>query len=322
MFIHQDPDWPDLLGIVASAVGQQIAMVEKDYWVTHTLWALHDQGFDIWFKGGTSLSKGFGLIERFSEDIDLRMGSGRVAGLVDPVLPWEDSNKKRRARGVQERQGWFDALGSAILIPGCPTRRNPVGSDDRMRSAWFEVLYPALHAGSLPPEMKDFVLLEVGEARVVPCVPRVLSSWVHDYLLVRGQLDAFIDNRPREVRCVHPWVTCLEKLEAIARKFEKEKAAADFVRHYEDAARIIRFRQTLPETDLAALVGMLADEDGKRMPAADHAAFRPDASERWQEIEAGWTSIQRLYWGPRITLLEATACLRAFLQEVADLRGT
>lgn len=322
MYVHQDPDWPDLLGIVAEAVGQQVAMVEKDYWVTHTLWALHQQGFEIWFKGGTSLSKGFGLIERFSEDIDLRLGSGGVAGLVDPVLPWDDGNKKRRARGVQEREGWFDALGSAIVIPDCAARRNPVGSDERMRSAWFEVLYPALHAGSLPPEMKDFVLLEVGEARVVPCLTRALSSWVHDYLVDRGQFDPFLDNRPREIRCVHPWVTCLEKLEAISRKFEKQKAAADFVRHYEDAARIILLRQTLPATDLAAIVWMLADEDGKRMPGAEHAAFRPDASERWREIEAAWTRIQRLYWGPRMTLVDATADLRAFLREVAVSRGT
>jgi predicted nucleotidyltransferase component of viral defense system len=36
------------------------------------LWALHTQGLEVWFKGGTSLSKGVGLIERFSEDIDLK----------------------------------------------------------------------------------------------------------------------------------------------------------------------------------------------------------------------------------------------------------
>lgn len=66
-FVHDDPDFPDLLRIVAERRGLGVALVEKDYWVTHTLWALHAQGFEVWFKGGTSLSKGFGLIERFSE---------------------------------------------------------------------------------------------------------------------------------------------------------------------------------------------------------------------------------------------------------------
>ena len=49
-------------------------MVEKDFWVTWTLsvlFAHHEFGSQLVFKGGTSLSKVFGVIERFSEDIDL-----------------------------------------------------------------------------------------------------------------------------------------------------------------------------------------------------------------------------------------------------------
>lgn len=70
-FVHEDADFPALLNIVARERGIVAALVEKDYWVTHTLWALHRTGLEVWFKGGTSLSKGFGLIQRFSEDLDL-----------------------------------------------------------------------------------------------------------------------------------------------------------------------------------------------------------------------------------------------------------
>lgn len=47
--------------------------IEKDYWVTYALHAvfLDSIGEQTVFKGGTALSKCFGLIERFSEDIDL-----------------------------------------------------------------------------------------------------------------------------------------------------------------------------------------------------------------------------------------------------------
>lgn len=47
--------------------------VEKDYWVTLALHAIFmdDIGKEVVFKGGTALSKCYGLIERFSEDIDL-----------------------------------------------------------------------------------------------------------------------------------------------------------------------------------------------------------------------------------------------------------
>jgi len=49
--------------------------IEKDFWVCWTLHALFNElesgGPRLLFKGGTSLSKGYGLIERFSEDIDI-----------------------------------------------------------------------------------------------------------------------------------------------------------------------------------------------------------------------------------------------------------
>ena len=83
-FIHEDRDFNDLLRIVAKRHGLPVGLVEKDYWVTHVLWAIHNQGFDVWFKGGTSLSKGFELIKRFSEDLDLKIDPGpvgRAAGL-------------------------------------------------------------------------------------------------------------------------------------------------------------------------------------------------------------------------------------------------
>lgn len=54
-------------------VGLPPQAVEKDWWVTMTLKALFESSCRdfITFKGGTSLSKGWHVIERFSEDIDI-----------------------------------------------------------------------------------------------------------------------------------------------------------------------------------------------------------------------------------------------------------
>lgn len=82
-FVHADRDFSDLLAQVASLRGLSTGLIEKDYWVTHALWGLHLQGFDVWFKGGTSLSKGFGLIQRFSEDLDSCEASGFVRHFED-----------------------------------------------------------------------------------------------------------------------------------------------------------------------------------------------------------------------------------------------
>jgi predicted nucleotidyltransferase component of viral defense system len=65
-FLHNDPEFKDLLAIVSSKLGIDNVLVEKDYWIMHALYGLQQQGIEFELKGGTSLSKGFGLIQRFS----------------------------------------------------------------------------------------------------------------------------------------------------------------------------------------------------------------------------------------------------------------
>lgn len=66
---------------VARKRGIDERAVEKDWWVTAILKALSGTECSRWlnFKGGTSLSKGWSLINRFSEDIDLSIGRGFFA---------------------------------------------------------------------------------------------------------------------------------------------------------------------------------------------------------------------------------------------------
>jgi len=68
-------DRMDLFLATANRLGAPVGNIEKDFWVCWTLDALFN-GMDagsprLLFKGGTSLSKAFGLIPRFSEDIDI-----------------------------------------------------------------------------------------------------------------------------------------------------------------------------------------------------------------------------------------------------------
>jgi hypothetical protein len=76
--------------------------IEKDFWVCWTLDALFNEldagGPRLLFKGGTSLSKGYGLIERFSEDIDITVFREDI-GQPTTVKELETlSGKKRNAR--------------------------------------------------------------------------------------------------------------------------------------------------------------------------------------------------------------------------------
>ena len=92
----------DLFLAAANRLGAPVNLVEKDFWVCWTLNALYRErpvgGPRLLFKGGTSLSKAYGLIQRFSEDIDITVFRD---DLDEPATVEELealSGKKRRAR--------------------------------------------------------------------------------------------------------------------------------------------------------------------------------------------------------------------------------
>lgn len=313
-FVHTDKDFEQLLAIVSRDTEISEALIEKDYWVTHTLWALHETGLDIWFKGGTSLSKGFGLIQRFSEDLDMMILPGAVAGLPT-VTNWTSTNKGP----VAQRRTFYEALTGALVVPDVRVERDESRIDKRARGADYLGHYPGIRQKQLAPAMSPFVRLEVGYARVAPHVEMTLSSFVHDYLDAQGMLSDYEENRPRRVRCVHPLTTLFEKLDAMARRYERDEIEADsFVRHYEDTARIIGALDALPEiemtiSDLAQ--DMLAKKDMRALPGPDEPALRLDDADKRAIVEKAWAKIAPMFWGERIALDEACSTIRSWLAQ-------
>lgn len=83
MRLHEDPKvFSELIAATAERMGLPQVYIEKDYWITKALWHLSSspQIDNVVFKGGTSLSKAYRLIERFSEDIDLAIFSRDLSG--------------------------------------------------------------------------------------------------------------------------------------------------------------------------------------------------------------------------------------------------
>lgn len=110
-FLHERRDFDQLLAVVANDRGLDTMLVEKDYWIMHGLWGLQAQGFVFELKGGTSLSKGFGVIHRFSEDIDLR---------IEPPADMDVKTGRNQDKPahIASRQAYYDALARRIRIPG------------------------------------------------------------------------------------------------------------------------------------------------------------------------------------------------------------
>lgn len=97
-----DADRSDLFLGSAARLGTAVQNIEKDFWVCWTLDALFnglaEGGPRLLFKGGTSLSKAFGLISRFSEDIDITVFRDDLGQRAEVAELDALSGKKRRAR--------------------------------------------------------------------------------------------------------------------------------------------------------------------------------------------------------------------------------
>ena len=97
----------DLFQETASRRGVRVEIIEKDFWVCWTLRHLFDlPGLDqhLIFKGGTSLSKIFKIIERFSEDIDISVNRDYLGFHPETAV------------GSNERKGQIEALGKTCRI--------------------------------------------------------------------------------------------------------------------------------------------------------------------------------------------------------------
>lgn len=227
-FLHERRDFDQLLAVVADGRGLDPVLVEKDYWIMHCLWGLQDQGFRFELKGGTSLSKGFGVIHRFSEDIDIRIEP------PDGMQVKTGRNQDKPAH-VASRRAYYDALATRIQIHGIKhVERDTQFDDDKMRSAGIRLIYaprvPALEG------VKDGILLELGFDDTAPNRPVTISSWALDVAMERGV--AVRDNRAVAVPCYAPTHTFVEKLQTISTKYrrldETRAFPANFLRHYYD----------------------------------------------------------------------------------------
>lgn len=226
--LHELPDFADLVAVVARNEGVDPGLVEKDYWIMHCLWGLQQAGFVFELKGGTSLSKGFKLINRFSEDIDI---------LIHPSGDLPVGKNQNEPAQAAMRKAFFDSLADTISIPGVTAVVRDTEFDDipDYRGAGIRLQYQSLNP--LPAGLKQGILLEAGFDQVAPNQPCTISSWSYDQAL-NSRIVGLTDNRALAVPCYEPGYTFVEKLQTISTKFRMQQESgempANFMRHYYD----------------------------------------------------------------------------------------
>lgn len=229
MKLSEHPDFSQAVVQAAAhfqAQGLRAALIEKDYYVTEALRILaQTAGERIIFKGGTSLSKGWNLIQRFSEDIDL---------FLDPQSYAAPLGKKAIDRELKKLR---DAVGAHPSLTFLPQESRTIGGFGR--SDRFE--YEQAFGGS--GEVAGRVLLEAGTASGrEPTAVVELRSLLAQFLAETGVSLGAEDETSFAMRLLHFRRTFVEKMFAIHSKVELLKAHGQpigtYARHYYDLFRL------------------------------------------------------------------------------------
>jgi predicted nucleotidyltransferase component of viral defense system len=232
-YLHNHKQFFDLIRIVAEQKGIDPALVEKDYWIMHCLYGLQELGLAFELKGGTSLSKGFKIIDRFSEDIDIH---------IDPPANRNVKTSKNQDKPahVKSRKDFYDWLANTkIKIDGIhKVERDTVFDSEKLFSGGIRLRYQSFTAPI--DDLKDGILLEAGFDVVAPNIPKDISSWMYDHAAGKVEM---IDNRAKGVACYDPGYTFVEKLQTISKKYRQQQKDKEFppnfMRHYYDVYRLL-----------------------------------------------------------------------------------
>jgi hypothetical protein len=297
----------DLTALVSTAserLGLPIADVEKDFWIVELLRSIAqpvDDGLLI-FKGGTSLSKAYAIIERFSEDVDV---------LVAPSADLSSGSRDRLLKAVATRAAADLGLEAHLIISTTGVKRDLV----------YE--YPAAYPD--PQRLTAGVRLEMGvRGGPEPNELRDVSSYVAAAAFQQGVgQDEFDEFVPVAVLTLRPERTLVEKLALLhdrASRCQGDSAAlAGQGRHIYDVYQLLRTETVREAIHVPGTVaGLAADAEAQSRRHRFPSTPRPDggfgespawadAGETRRAMEAAYAATAGLIWGRVPTFEECLA---------------
>lgn len=184
---------------VGASVGLPMQAVEKDFWVTVILQAVFSLPVaqHLIFKGGTSLSKAWGLISRFSEDIDLAVNP-MALGAAEGDLTKKQIKKLRKASSLFVSEQLTPMLCAKINEMGMSAFLNieaqPNGEGDNTypEPRQIYIRYQSVFEKPLTYLRPDVVLEVSARSLIEPAMPTHVSCILADYIPIQPTCDAVV----------------------------------------------------------------------------------------------------------------------------------
>ncbi|GHV43698.1 hypothetical protein FACS1894180_3560 [Bacteroidia bacterium] len=276
--------------IVATAQQKGIPeiYVEKDYWVTLALKQIftNEIGKETVFKGGTALSKCFGLIERFSEDIDL------------VVLRKGDESSNQLKTKIKKMTACIERILPEIEIEGITHKRGTI----RKTAHSYNRLFSG-HFG----QVRDMIVVEsTWLGNFEPYTTAQISSFIYEIMLTVNQqtlIDEFEMN-PFEVQVLNPKRTLCEKIMSLYRFSQTTEPIKDLsnkIRHTYDLHFMLKnsdINTFFYSKDFEIMLLKVANEDVESFKNSNEwlqnhptkAMIYANPEETWNQIKSVYTS--------------------------------
>ena len=330
------------LAFEQSAMKQAVhpVIVEKEFWVCWllgVLFAIPELRSQLVFKGGTSLSKVFGIIDRFSEDVDVSVLPVFVG--AEPRLLDQGVSRTRRDKAMAEMQHLCATKVEHTIMPllevaiqNALARPAQTGCwlsyelDAQSRSPVLLFNYPAIASGDLP-YVRRSVKLELGSLTdQQPIGTHRVKPWVAE------DFPGVFQDWQCEVTALELPRTFWEKATILHAEYYRplEQSVPDrYARHYADFACLLVHRDAetlMADRALAERVvewkNRLFSRSWARYDLARHGSFRlvPTPSRR-RALEQDYDKMRPLFLHKPPAFSEVIDRLAAAEQKMNALRG-
>ncbi|MGI9277871.1 MAG: nucleotidyl transferase AbiEii/AbiGii toxin family protein [Endozoicomonas sp.] len=297
MNLHTNPElFEDLVKLTADHLEIPDVFVEKDYWVTTILMNLSQSDFKdcVVFKGGTSLSKAYGLISRFSEDVDLAL-------LCETGL--SDGQRKRTIKRVEAAAvaGFTSANDQAV-----ESGREKESKGSKYRKTWWA--YERLSLAGEFGQAHPLLLLEINSfADPNPHSLMPLQSFISEFLTVQGDTETIEEYglKPFDINVLSTKRTMAEKIMGLVRACHQctdddYSELAQKIRHVYDIHHLMTkddvVKGWLPTDEFFTILSAVHENDKSvhnksadwcHGPLSEQAVFA-DFTRVWSHLESTW----------------------------------
>lgn len=289
MNLHLDKD--NFEGAIIAAAGYfkiPEIFIEKEYWVTYALHELfHSEVKDlIVFKGGTSLSKCYGIIKRFSEDIDI-------------VVVKKDGDS---GNALKERlKNITNVIDKSILdvVPDDPNT-NKKGS---IRKIIYS--FPKVGMKGQYGEVRENIALEVSHlGNTKPSIVKPICTLIADYIKTTPNIELITQFglADFEVKALSIERTFCEKIISLVRFSYTENPLDDLskkVRHTYDLHQLLQLpaiQGFLNSSNFDVMLHQVAKDDDKAIPNdKDWLYVHPKEALLFKDTEVVWNTLKKVY---------------------------